>query len=444
MKKNDTLLIGFMLFALFFGAGNLIYPPFLGKEAGSSFWMAISGFIITGVGLPILAVAAIALAKGGVNSLGSRVHPLFGMVFSTIVYLTIGPFFGIPRGANVAYEMGVKPFTSGTAWNETVVLLLFSLAFFAFVYIVSLNPSKMVDQIGMWLTPILLLAIAALVVFSFIRLDSPIQAATAKYQANPFFTGFLEGYQTMDTIAALAFGIIVVSAFQDRGIQDQKIVLKQTLKSGIIAGGALALVYVSLGLMGAKIASLSSFENGTAILNFAADHLFGTSGKLLLGLIVALACFTTCVGLITACGQYFSQTFPWLSYKSWITAITVVSFLIANLGLNQIISISVPVLVAVYPLTIVLVILSFFDRQFGGSRFVYGGAMLLTGLLAIYDTIKMLGYAPASLQALVDLLPFSSIGLGWVIPSIAGGAVGWIISKRNKSTSLDGNLKKAS
>lgn len=427
MKTKDTLLVGLMLFALFFGAGNLIYPPFLGMEAGSSFWFAITGFIITGVGLPIATIAAIAIVKGGAEGMANRVHPVFGFVYMILVYLAIGPFFAIPRGANVAFEMAVKPFASGGS-----VLLIFSIIFFTIVYIVSLNPTKIVDRIGQWLTPALLLAIVALAIASFLKLDTQILAPSEKYTSAPLFTGFIEGYLTMDTIGALAFGIIVISAFKEKGITNERFLLKKTVKAGVIAGIGLAFVYVSVGLLGVSMASYGTYDNGSAILSSGAEFLFGPSGKLLLGLIVLLACFTTCVGLTIACSQYFTKHTSKISYKTMVTIIVLFSLFVSNLGLNQIITLSVPVLVMVYPITIVLVTLVFLHQLFNGSHYVYRGAILLTGLISLYDGLSMYGIEISFLTQWIAKLPGASLGLAWIAPAFVGGFAGIAIDKLTK------------
>ncbi|WP_066175718.1 branched-chain amino acid transport system II carrier protein [Bacillus marinisedimentorum] len=432
MQKRDTLFIGFMLFALFFGAGNLIYPPFLGYEAGTSFWKAIGGFVITGVGLPIMAVAAIALVRGGANALGSRVSPLFGLVFTAVVYLAIGPFFGIPRGANVAYEMAVKPFTETGGFSSALALFLFTVVFFLLSYWVSLNPTRLVDRIGQLLTPVLLISITALVAVSFVKLDAPLQPASEKYQSAPFFTGLIEGYLTMDTIAAFAFAILVVTAVTEKGVSNHRTLMGHTVRAGLVAGAGLAAVYISIGWLGAKMASLGSFTNGSEILSAGANLLFGSFGGLLLGAIVALACFTTVVGLTTASAQYFSKQFPKLGYKNVVTLVSIVSFLIANLGLNQIIAYSVPVLVAVYPLAIVLVLLAYLHNLFGGTRYVYSGAMLATGIVSVYDGLKMLGLESEYLTQFLGSLPLASLSLAWVMPAAAGGAAGFLLSMLKK------------
>ncbi|MFE1245882.1 branched-chain amino acid transport system II carrier protein [Fictibacillus sp. NPDC058756] len=444
MRKMDTVFIGLMLFSMFFGAGNLIFPPFLGAEAGSSYWLAMAGFIVTGVGLPFAVLFAVSLVKGGVQTIGNRVHPLFSTVFMVVIYLCIGPFLAIPRNANVAYEMGVKPFLS-TNSNATLILFLFTAVFFALVYAVSLNPSKMEKYMGRWITPVLLLAMVVLCTVGFVKLDAPLQSPAANYQSGAFSTGFIEGYNTMDALAALAFGIVILTAIQQRGVQDRKQLTNYTLKAGLIAGTLLALVYVSLGLIGGKMAAAGSFENGTDILSAASTLLLGESGTAFLGFIFTLACFTTVVGLTSACGQYFSNLLPKVSYKTVVLLVTLVSFTLSNLGLNQILKVSVPFLVTAYPLTIVLITLTFFNRFFKNPKKVYGSAILFTGVFALMDGLLAFGVGLGPVQVVKDILPLSSMGLQWILPALVGTGVGIVISNLSKKTStLDSLEAKAS
>jgi len=445
MKKKETFFVGLMLFSMFFGAGNLIFPPFLGMGAGTSFWPAITGFIITAVGLPLLVLVAIALVKDGVNTLGSRVHPWFGAIFTIIVYLSIGPFFGIPRNANVAFEMGFKTFL-GSESSSPLLLLGFTAVFFLLVYLLSLNPSKVVDFMGRLITPVLLLSIILLCVTGFLKLDQPLKSPTANYQSASLFKGFIDGYSTMDALAALAFGIVILTTLKQKGVTSKKQLTSYTVKAGLVAGTALALVYLAIGFLGAKMAAYGTFDNGTAILSTASTLLLGNGGKVLLGVIFTLACFTTCVGLTIACGQYFNKLSPKLSYRMVVSVVTVASFLIANLGLNQIITVSVPFLVMAYPLTIVLVTLSFFHRFFGGSHKVYAGTMLLTGLVSLNDGLKMFGFNWSIVESVMGSLPFAAVGLGWVVPAVVGGFVGWVLEKLSKMppTIEEADVKKAS
>lgn len=427
--KKDTYIIGFMLFALFFGAGNLIYPPTLGIDSGTSYWAAIAGFVITGVGLPILAVTAISFVKNDARELADRVHPVFGLLFTSVVYLAIGPFFGIPRAATVAYEMSVEPF-KGT--ESSLALFIFTSIFFILVFIVSLNPSKMVDRIGQYLTPILLLAIVALAVGGFLLLDNPLQAPIDKYADSPFFSGFVEGYLTMDAIAALAFGIIVVNAFKERGIKTQRDLVKSTLQAGAITGIALIAVYASIGWIGAKMADHGTFTNGGEILSAAAEAMFGSFGALLLGVIVALACLTTSIGLVVAAGQFFNRITS-IPYNWVIIVVTVASYIIANQGLDMIISYSVPVLVFIYPITIVLILLTFLNRFFHGAASVYRGAILVTIIISLYDGLIEFGFELPAVTSVMEKLPFFSIGLGWLVPAIFGGLIGLLFIERKRA-----------
>jgi LIVCS family branched-chain amino acid:cation transporter len=310
--------------------------------------------------------------------------------------------------------------------NNSLLLLGFTVVFFALVYLLSLNPSKVVDYMGQLITPVLLLSIVVLCVTGFMKLNHPFTAPNETYQTASLFKGFIDGYQTMDALAALAFGIVILSTLKQKGVQERKQLTKYTVKTGLVAGTALALVYIAIGYLGAKMGGYGTFDNGTSLLSTASKMLLGTGGTVLLGVIFTLACFTTCVGLTIACGEYFSKVLPKLSYRFVVTTITVVSFLIANLGLNQIISISVPFLVMAYPLTIVLVTLSFFHRYYRGSQKVYVGAMLLTGLVSLNDGLKSFGVVVHFVQAFMDTLPLASVGLGWVVPALVGGAVGLI------------------
>lgn len=431
MKKFDSFFIGLMLFSMFFGAGNLIFPPYLGALSGTSFWLAMAGFILTAVGLPFIVLLAIALAKGGIDAIASRVHPLFGTLFMVIIYLSIGPFLAIPRNAGVAFEMGVMPFVNDS-WNLSLVLFTYSSLFFLLVYVVSLNPAKMERFMGRWITPFLLLSVVILCTAAIMNFDTKPLAPSGGYDSGAFFKGFLEGYNTMDALAALAFGIVILTAIQKKGVHDEKHLSRYTLRAAIIAGGLLAAVYISLGLLGVKIAANGTFENGTAILSSASTLLFGKAGTAFIGAIFTLACFTTVVGLTSACGQYFSKLLPKASYKLVITAVTLIGFTLSNLGLNQILKVSVPFLVTAYPLTIVLITLSIFNGFFRNPRKVYGSAILFTGVFAALGGLSTFGFDLGALQTLREVLPFASVGMEWVVPAAAGTVLGILLSKTDR------------
>ncbi|MET3289385.1 UNVERIFIED_CONTAM: LIVCS family branched-chain amino acid:cation transporter [Brevibacillus sp. OAP136] len=433
LSNKEILSIGLMLFALFFGAGNMIFPPSMGLAAGTSYTSAIIGFIVTGVGLPLLSVAAIAFSGGNLQTIASRVHPIFGLVFTVVIYLAIGPFFGIPRTGSVAFEMGMAPFLSQAEGASNLSLLLYTVIYFSVTYWLCLNPSKLVDRIGNLLTPLLLLIIAIISIRSLVAPIGDFAAPSVAYQKAPFIKGFIEGYLTMDTIGALVFGIVVLQAVKERGITDRRQLVKTTLSAGVIAGAALALVYVALGYLGATSQSIAhDAQNGGQILTMVVNHLFGSFGNVLLGLAITLACLTTSVGLITASGQYFASLFPSFSYRKLIGILTLFSTVVANLGLSQIIALSVPVLIGIYPLAIVLIILSFFHRYFRGYRAVYVGALIGTAIVSLVDAFVQLGVPLDVITAFYNRLPLYPEGIGWIAPALVGALLGYLIGNMRK------------
>ncbi|OCA83042.1 branched-chain amino acid transport system II carrier protein [Bacillus sp. FJAT-27225] len=440
MKKLDTLFIGFMLFSMFFGAGNLIFPPFLGALSGTSYWLAMAGFILTAVGLPLLVILAVARIKGGTAELGNRVHPIFSAVFMAVVYLSIGPFLAIPRNASVAFEMGIMPFAP-ESMNQNVALFVYSALFFLVAFYTALNKDKMQKYMGRWITPVLLVSIVVLCVVGFVKLDGSLLAPTGGYEAGAFFKGFIEGYNTMDALAALTFGIVIISAVKQQGVKEEKQLTGYLMKAAVIAGSLLALVYVSIGWVGARMGAAGPFESGAELLAAVSTLVLGTPGTALLGLIFTLACFTTVVGLTSACGEYFSNVIPKASYKAVVTAITLIGFTLSNAGLAQILKVSVPFLVTAYPLTIVLVTLSFFHRYFRNPRMVYGTTILFTGVFAAISGLTTFGLDLGPLVTFRNLLPFASAGMDWVVPALAGALIGLTFSGKKEPASLPKNLK---
>lgn len=431
---SNTLTIGFMLFALFFGAGNLVFPAMMGQNAGNQLWQANLGFLITGVGLPLLGTLALAFS-GSKNlfALISRVHPWFAFGFTTLLYLTIGPLFAMPRTGSVSYEIAVKPYIG--AEHSTLAMTFFTVLFFGVTLLLSINPAKMVDIVGKILTPILIACIAFLAIVSIaVPLGEP-QQPELGYASQAFFKGFQEGYLTMDALAALVFGIIVINSIQAKGIHDRKSILSVCFQAASIAAVLLAVIYTSLTYIGASsVSTFGVLANGGKVLNSVTSHYFGTFGGIILGIIVLLACLTTSIGLTTACSSYFQKIIPGLSYKSICIVLTVVSALLANIGLEQLIQFSVPVLAILYPLAIVLILLTFLHDLFKGKRTVYGVSLLLTFLISLVDGLKN---TPLNIAPLHDLfhqyLPLYSIGLGWLIPACAGALIGLLLPERDKN-----------
>lgn len=430
LPLKETFTIGLMLFALFFGAGNLIFPPALGQLAGVNMWEAILGFLITGVGLPLLGVVAIGISGSDVQSLASRVHPVFGLVFTFVLYLAIGPVFAIPRTGTVTYEIGILPFLPEAAGQSSLPLFLFTIIFFGITLWLSLNPTKLVDTVGKLLTPILLIVLALISVKMFITPLGEMQAPKGEYADGAFFKGFLEGYLTMDTLAALVFSIVVINAVKERGVTERSEIAKICIKCGLIAAAGLAAVYISLAYLGAtSVSQIGYLDNGGSVLSESVTILFGSLGNAVLSTAITFACLTTSIGLVSACGNYFSKVFPGISYKMIITVICLFSLVVANVGLTNLIAFSVPVLVGIYPLAIVLIVLSFLNHYFKGAPEVYIGSLLLTTIISIADGLKAGGLLPGSIdESLIAVIPLYEYGIGFVVPAIIGGLIGLAFS----------------
>ncbi|MGG0550374.1 branched-chain amino acid transport system II carrier protein [Priestia megaterium] len=427
------IVIGFMLFALFFGAGNLIFPPMLGQMAGENVWIANAGFLVTGVGLPLLAITAFVFSgKSDLQSLASRVHPLFGLMFTTVLYLAIGPFFAIPRSGNVSFEIGVKPFLSDH--TGPIPLLIFTIIFFSIACLLSLNPTKIIDVVGKFLTPIKLTFIALLVIVAIVHPIGKFQAPAEGYSSHVFFKGFQEGYLTLDALVAFVFGIIIVNALKEKGATTKKQLMIVCGKATAIAAMLLILIYTALSYMGASsVEKLGHLKNGAEVLAGVSSYYFGSYGSILLGLMITVACLTTSVGLITACSSFFHQLFPKMSYKKIAIFLSAFSTLVANIGLTQLIKVSTPVLMTMYPVAISLIFLTFLHSVFKGKAEVYQGSLLFTFIISLFDGLNAAGINIDMINTFFDqFLPIHNVGLGWLLPSILGGLGGYVLSLLRK------------
>lgn len=423
MTKN-TFVVGFMLFAIFFGAGNLIFPPKLGFESGADFWIATIGFVITGVGLPLLGIIVSASYKGGYKAALQRIHPWFSLLFLVAIYLTIGPFFAIPRTAATAYEMAILPFLGE---QTPISLLLFTLIYFALAIWIGLNPSKMVERIGSILTPLLLIAILALVISGIALLSN--NPSSANVMEAPMVNGILAGYNTMDALASVAFSVIVINAIKNKGFSDEKALSKQTAMAGVIAAILLALIYLSIGWIGNKlsisadiVADLAAKKQdlGTYILNVAATQAFGDLGRTLLGTIVSLACLTTAIGLIVSVSEYFNEIFPKISYKTYAIICTLIGFGLANQGLSAVISKSIPVLLVLYPIAMSVIFLLLLNL------FVQLPLLALRISLILVTIVSILSVAGVSIT---ENLPLKAYSMEWLPFAVGGLLIGAILSR---------------
>ena len=438
LKFQELLAVASMLFGMFFGAGNLIFPASMGQLAGRNVWVATAGFLVTGVGLPLLGVAALGISRAdGLLGLSSRVGRKYGLFFTCLLYLTIGPFFAIPRCATVSYTVGLQQLLPGV--NETLALAVFSVVFFGVALFFSLRPGEILTWIGKVLNPLFLGCLAVLLVRA---LTAPLGeigqiAPTGAYAADAFATGLLEGYNTMDALAGLAFGIIVVDAIRRLGVTEPGQIARDTIRAGVFSALLMALIYLLVAVMGAQ--SRGMFEaapNGGEALAQIARYYFGGAGGLILAATVTVACLKTTVGLITSCGETFVRLFPaGPSYPVWAVGFCALSLLLANLGLDAIIAYSVPVLMFLYPLSIVLILLTLGGKLFGNSRTVLAWTVGCTIPAALLD---LAGALPAGAQEALKLepvlrltqcLPLADKGFGWVCPALLGLALGLVFDR---------------
>ena len=441
MKKlslRQLITVATMLFGLFFGAGNLIFPASMGQLAGSNLWWASAGFLITGVGLPLLGVAALGISREeGLLELSSRVGKGYGLFFTCLLYLTIGPFFAIPRCATVSYTVGIQQLLPQ---GGAAALAVFSLLFFGAVLFFSLRPGEILTCVGKVLTPLFLCFLAVLVLRA---LSAPMASVAdippaGSYRDAAFSTGLLEGYNTMDALASLAFGIIVVNAIRSLGVREPGAVARDTVRAGVFSSLLMAVIYLLVTVVGAQSrGQLEISANGGEALAQIAGHYFGSAGAVILAATVTIACLKTAVGLVTSCSETFVKIFPGgPSYRVWAVIFSLVSFLIANLGLNTILAYSTPVLMFLYPLSIVLILLTLGGRLFGNHPAVLRWTIGCTMVAAVFDLLRTLptqAQAALHLEPVVALaetwLPLCKQGFGWVCPAVLGLVIGLVLRR---------------
>lgn len=426
LSFGKLLSLSMMLFAMFFGAGNMIFPPGLGQLSGENFFVATLGFVATDAGLSILGIAAIVMVGTKLDDLAYLVSPKFALFMGIIIYLLIGPLFAIPRTAATSFSMSVVPFLPEGS-NTHVYLAIFSALFFLATYFICVNPAKLVDIVGKLLTPILLISIAVIFVVALVHPVGAIGAAqTPEYESIPFFKGMIEGYLALDGLGALAFAIVVIDSVKGFGIKQPANIAKYTLYAGVLSGIGLAVIYLSLGFVGAQTSMMDAFADGAALLNYSVRELLGPYGNLVLGVAVLMACLTTSIGLATSFSDYFHTNFPQFSYKAILITVCLFGFAIANVGLSQLITITVPALVMVYPPAIALVLLSFAKKFIGGKHEPYALAVLFSFVGGVFFALNMVGIDLGKVSDVAEAVPMFDKGLGWVIPALLGCGIGML------------------
>lgn len=422
---NDVIVVGFALFAMFFGAGNLIFPPSLGLMAGDKWSIALIGFLLTGVGMPLLGILAVSKSGGSIEKFAGKVSPTFAKILGTVVMLAIGPLLAIPRTGATTFEMGIKPIFENA--NPVVV----SIIFFAITLFFVISPSKVIDSIGKVLTPVLLVTIGIII---FKGVTTPVGQLAATNLANPFSKGFTEGYQTMDALGSIVLTSIVVAGLIAKGYTEKKQQMKLTVLSGIVAAVGLLLVYGGLMYLGATAVNVFPADvPKTDLIIGITTTLLGDWGKIALGITVGLACLTTAIGLTSTAGEFFSKlSNNRVSYRTVVILITIFSAIVSNAGVETIVKFAVPLLVTVYPVAIVLIVLSIFDN-FVKRRGVYIGAVFGALLVSLFDALAAIGVNITSVQGITSMLPFAAQGFGWIAPAVVFALIGALLFREKAS-----------
>lgn len=418
----NVLVTGLALFAMFFGAGNLIFPVMIGVESGVEQVPATIGFMLTGVLLPMVGMIAAATSSSGVLGIIERISHYPGLVFCWLIFLSTGMLYAIPRTAAASFSMSFQASTG----DSHLALFIYTLVFFGIAGYLCLNPRNVLDRIGGLLTPALLILLAVMIIAAVATMDPSEAAPIEKYASTPTLKGIFDGYGTLDAIASFVFGVVIIRALRQKGFQPGRQLFGVTALSGVIAAFFLGLVYFGLSMVGSRVGRLNpDVKDGGEGLAFAAQHLFGPTGRVILGAIAILACLTTAIGLVEASTQFFRGLFPKVSRPVWVVLHVIVSLAIANLGLEALVNVIIPVMMFCYPITIMLVVTCILDIFIPGHMFwAYRLSVWVAAFFGLFDGLKAAGV----LEEWIDsTIPLASLGLGWLIPSLVMLALGLII-----------------
>ncbi|MEW9096619.1 MAG: branched-chain amino acid transport system II carrier protein [Clostridiaceae bacterium] len=422
-SRKDLFIIGFALFAMFFGAGNLIFPPYLGNMVGSKFVIATIGFVIAGAGMPFLTILACSKTNGNFEDMAGKVSRRFAIICSVAIFLAIGPMLAIPRTAATTHELTIQPLF------PFIPSFLSMILYFALNLCFVLRPSKAIDYIGKFLTPALLITLMLLIIKGII---SPIGEIVDRNATSVFSNSLIEGYQTMDALAGLMFATVVTNSLREKGYTGKDGTI-MTIKAGLIAIVGLALVYGGLTYLGAQTSSIySSGEvSKTALLLQISERTFGKYGSVLVGIAMGLACFTTSVGLITAGSTFFRDISNGkLSYNMNAIIISLASIVIGTFGVDKIVKISVPILSIMYPVAITLTLITL-TKNLSHNKVVIRNAVYTSLFFSIIETLPSMGVDFA--KSFVEILPLSKLGFGWVVPTVLVLVISLVFSGKRES-----------
>ena len=410
-KTKDILLTGFALFAMLFGAGNLIFPPMLGYETNSSWISTMLAFTITGVGFPFLGILSVSIVGNGIKDFANRVSPTFSKIFAIISILAIGPMLAIPRTGATAYEITFLY----NGMESPIYKYIYLICYFGIVILFSLRANKVIERVGKILTPILLILLFLIIIKGIFFANLSVKP---DIYPHAFKRGFLEGYQTMDTIASIAYAGTILKAIKNGRNLTQKQEFSFLIKSGLVAILSLALIYGGFALVGAKMHSVLVTKDKIELLVKTTSYLLGGYGNLILAICVAGACLTTAIGLVATVGEFFSSITSF-KYENIVIFTVIISFLLSILGVESIIRISVPILIFIYPVMISLIILNLFGKYIKND-YVYKGVVLFTGIIGLIESLESLGIKNYYTNSILEILPFSDYGLTWLFPGLIG------------------------
>lgn len=415
------------LFSMFFGAGNLIFPPMVGVQAGTNFWPAVLGFLAAGVLLPVLAIVAVAISGNNVRDLASRGGAWFGVAFSVLAYLAIGAFYALPRTGAVSMETAITPLTG---WDSQLASGVFNLVFFLVALAFAWRPNSIIDILGRFLTPALVVLLSALIALALFNYDRVPAAPVEAYAESPMATGLFEGYNTMDAIAGLAFGIVVISSLKSKGFGSGGHMVRGTVITGLIAGVLLAAIYLGLAYMAQTMPNGQSYESGAFLLADSANMTMGTAGQAIFSLIVLLACLTTAVGLISATSEFFNYLVPRVAYHVWAVGFTALSILIAFRGLEAVLAVAVPFITFLYPPAITLIVLSIIQPLVASRMSFYWTYRLSLWTAVVWSALTVIsdqGWGTGVLEPLLAWSPGQALDLGWAVPTACAAVIGVVL-----------------
>ena len=412
LNKKDFLQISFMVFGMFFGAGNLIFPPLIGKESGISFYLSILGFSLSAVLIPIIAIIEVSKFDSIENIL-EKIGKKFSVIFLSMLYITIGPLVAIPRAASTSYSIIFENFS-----DITIIRVIYSIVFFGIIYVLCLTPNHLVNKLGKYLTPILFTLILVIFFGTVIKGVSNFTLPTEKYMKLPLLQGFLDGYSTLDALTAILFGLVIQINLRYKGLNDDKSIREYTVKSSILAGLALFAIYFIIAFLGSSTARMFPYtKNGAEILSSITYYVFGKFGFVLLAIVFTIACSSICISLLTCISEFYYKNNNKISYRKWLLLWTLISMLLSISGLNNILSFTMPLLLLMNPITIWIIFLTVTDKIFGGDVLIYKYTTYTVTIFSLLSILPKIRVDLKLVNVILSYIPFSKYEFAWFIPT---------------------------